>query len=102
MACNIDDKGKEAASCEAIGFALTEETSVEASRLPLLRQERIPVTKRVTKKFKKGRAKLKLNRVGKGLLKQSGQLTVVTQTTLTDRDGRQTTLQNLVDFVKKK
>jgi hypothetical protein len=103
LVCSIDDKAKNAGSCEAIGFALTADTSVGASHLPTLRQERIPVTKRATKKFKKGRAKLKLqlNRVGKGLLKQSGQLTVVTQTTVTDRDGRQTTLQNLVDFVKK-
>ena len=52
---------------------------------------------------KKNRAvlKLKLNKLGKGLLRQNGQIDVLVRTTVQDRLGQVTVLQRLVKLLRR-
>jgi hypothetical protein len=105
--CTLDDLAKGAGTCQAAGFAREPEVApttvgpgVAVPQAAVLKQ----VTKRAkAKKFKKGQAlvKLKLNALGKRLLRDAGELDVLVRVTVVDRAQRSTALQRLVKLVRR-
>jgi hypothetical protein len=104
--CTVEDLEKGAGTCDATGFARQElaPTGIRSEAVFTQQATLVQVTKTVRKKFKKGRAvlKLKLNKLGKQLLRDSptGQLDILVKINVQDRQTRLTALQRLVALVK--
>ena len=105
--CTLDDIAKGAGTCQATGFAREPEVpgATLGPRTAFPQAAALTqVTKRAkAKRFKNGRAvvKLKLNALGKRLLRDAGALDVLVRVTVIDRAQRTTSLQRLVKLIRR-
>ena len=60
-----------------------------------------PIRRRLNRRGR-GRVKLKLNPLGKRLLKESGRLQVSVSVQVTDKTGRSTSLQSLLTLLRRR